>query len=382
MPDNKQASRNPTQQAQKVILAGHSLKDFTGKVVKFENQFSRLIPDSLKRSGTLTAERVIGQLANLYSVNEDIQNCRMASILNSAAMACSVGLEFNNAFGHSAIIPYKQEATWQPMYRGLITLASRAGRVHDVKAKVVMAQDDFEWEEGEERLTHRPASRFENQEFNLLRDWRYVYSRIRWKDAPGMPSFYVLDRHEVERVKAVSSKAQSDKSPWNTHPEEMIQKTPVKRQLKNIDLSSHTSLAAGWDDQAEADNVKQDIVLDWKDYRTAEEMDEPKKGYVPGTDPQPVPPQTQQSQPTPQPQSDPQTQTQQTPPTDGMPKPGGVTNDTAGPFTEDMFSVEEFEWLVAQSRKLGKFRTAGQLAGYIGNYEKTKGELLEEFKDK
>jgi len=381
MADNKQASRNPTQKAQSLALTPLNIKNFTDKVAKFQEQLGRLIPDSIKRAGMLTPERVTGQLANLYSTNEEVRKCSISSVLNSAAMACTVGLEFNTPLGHSAIIPYGGVATWQPMYRGLITLASRSGRVHDVKAKVVLQQDCFEWEEGSEKLVHRPAPRFEN-DFELLRDWRYVYSRIRWKDAPEMPSFYVLDRDEVERVRRISSKTKRDDSPWNTHTEEMIQKTAVKRQLKGVDLTSHLSMAVGLDDQAEAD-VAQSVILNWQDYRTAEDMDEPRKTQGQGVGEGERPkkqdePHQDQDQDQDHSAQDTHAQSEGKQASEG-PRPGGVSNDTPGPFDQEMFSAEEWEWMTDQGKKKGTFKTGGQLAGYIGRYEKTKGELLKEF---
>lgn len=372
MADSKtNPSRNPNQAASRGVLGVASTREFSQKIVRFEDQFNRLIPDAIKKNGILRADRVIGLLVNLYSTNEDIRACRTATILNSAAMAASVGLEFNNALGQSAIIPYKNEATWQPMYRGLITLASRAGRVHDIKAKVVLVQDEFEYQEGsEERIVHIPAARYD-EDFNLERDWRYVYSKIRWKDAPAMPSFLVLDRHEVERVRKSSSRAQSERSPWFTHLEEMIQKTPVKRQLKMVDLTAHTALAAGWDDQAETD-AKQDIVLDWKDYKEAEDLDETKKGYVPGAGEGPrgeAPPQQGAPPPSLWPE-------EQSVPSQSL--PSLTAQSTLGPFAEDMFSPEELDWMLQQAKRLKLAGNRAQLTALLGRYEKTKGDLFAE----
>jgi phage RecT family recombinase len=333
------------------VVAALSTRDFSSKALKFEEQFGRLIPNTIRKTEILTASRVVGLLVNLYASNEDIRKCKPSTILNSAGLACAVGLEFNNALGQSAIIPYKDVASWQPMYRGLITLASRSGRVHDVTAHVVMEQDYFEYRYGiQPELHHKPAFRW-NEGFDLERDWRYAYSLVRFKDGPA--AFLVMDRSEVERVKTTSSRATSEFAPWKVHLEEMIRKTPIKRHLKMLDLTAHANMAVGLDDAAQ-EGEKQDVVLDWKDYST-EDLDEPLKGYTAGAGEKEKPAE----------------------PDDAMPKPGGAVRSTLGPFTEDDFSEEEFDWLLRQFKAYGHGQTKAQLLGFAGTWRETKDALME-----
>jgi recombination protein RecT len=377
---NRNPSQNQTERNRGGVATALSTRDFSAKAVKFEEQFNRLIPTSIRQSQILTGKRIIGLLVNLWTTGpEEIQQCRPSTLLNAAGLACAVGLEFNNSLGQSAIIPWqnhgKYEAQWQPMYRGLITLASRSGRVHDVGAKVVLEQDLFEYELGtNEFLRHKPAPRWDN-DFELLRDWRYVYSMVRFKDGP--PAFHVMDRYDVDRIREQNSKASSNKAPWNTNPEEMIRKTPVKQHLKYLDLTNHTNMAVGADDQAESDQ-KQDVVLDWKDY-SAEDVDNDRKTQVQGVGPGPRGSQASQQPPG---SSDKGNSASG----NGIPANGGdgtlfndntLSNNAVGPFAEDQFTADEMELLLANFKKNGHGTTKAQLVGFMGKWVESKLDLIE-----
>jgi recombination protein RecT len=284
-------------------------------------------------------------------------------------LAASLGLEFNNALGQGYLIPYKGVCTFQPGYRGLITLALRSGRVHDVSAQMVLHQDNFEFEYGtNEFLRHRPARR--GMDVNPEKDWDCAYALVRYKEGPT--SFLVLDRAEIERVRNQSSQSwQHGRSPWQTNFEEMVRKTPTKRHLKYCDLSAHLSQAVGMDDQAEA-GMAQDNIIDWGDYRdlTPGVEHEPKvvRGYTPGAD-------APQQEVNGQAKGD-----------DGPPETlwsdneagSGAADDTLGPFTQDMFSPKEWEAALRNFEAAGLGKTAAQLGAYFGRSTKKKGEALRE----
>jgi phage RecT family recombinase len=357
---NRNASQNPTE---KGVGGSLTIRDFSAKALKFEEQFARLIPTTLKKSQLLTGNRVIGLLINLFAQNEDVRKCRPSTILNAAGIACSVGLEFNNALGHSAIIPYKDAASWQPMVRGLTTLAYRSGKVASLQAEIVLEGDEFDYEYGTRTfLRHKPADRWTGKlmspgDYNtmLLEQWRKAYCVVHFKDG-GSPSFMVMDRAQIEYVREKSSKFKdSNDGPWKNWLESMIRKTPVKAELKYLDLTGEASMATGYDDQAEAD-VDQDQVIDWKDF-SSEDMDNEPKAQTQGT---------------------------------GESKPhGGTANDAGatsekkpnipdsqkGPFQEKDFSAEEYMALFDQFKVSGYGTSAAQFTACITRWTATMGEL-------
>lgn len=389
MNDNRQASRNPTNPAQRAVVGASTVSAFSQKVVKFEEQFKKLIPTTLQRSQILTGQRVVGLLVNLFMTNDDIRECKPSSILNAAGLACTVGLEFNNSLGQSAIIPYNnsknvngqwiktKEAQWQMMYRGGITLAMRSGVVASITSEVVVRQDDFEYEYGTKAfLRHKPAERYEGGvEFH--RDWKSAYCLIAFKD--GHQAFRVMDRQQIEDVRDKASKGfDKDSSPWVKYEEEMVRKTVTKSELKYLDLTGQASMAAGLDDQAEA-GASQDQVIEWKDY-SAEDVDEEKKGYVPGTGEG----QKASTAPAAPPPAAKPTGTNEPPQTLWAQQEAAAAPTAAdyGPFTEDAFSTEDLDWMLAQAKKGKQLNVTNRatLIGYIGRYEGPRQQLIDELR--
>lgn len=400
MADNRRPSQNPNQAA-RTALAQTSTKDFSHKAAKFEEQFNKLIPHQIKRSQILTGERVVGLLVNLWMQNESVRECPASTVINAAALACAVGLEFNNALGQSYIIPYnisrkvggqwtkRKEATWQAGYRGLLTLAQRSEKVEVPYANIVMPEDDFDYELGtNEFLRHKPAAR--DPKANIIRDFTHAYFYMKMRT--GYYSFHVMDREDVLAIRDKSAQAVFDDngnpkpdSPWNKFPIEMIRKTPTKQHLKYADLTSHLAMALGADDQAEA-GVQQDQVIEWKDFSAAD-MDEETKGYVQGAgEPERTQshPQQQQSEAAHgdvQGPGEPQNlwEGEEVAGKSAKPKLPAVSADSMlGPFDDSMFSQQEMDWMLEQAKRKKLAINRGQLCGYIGRWEKTKGELFDE----
>jgi phage RecT family recombinase len=366
--NNRNASQNPNERS---VHGALTIKDFSAKALKFEEQFGRLIPNTLKRNQILTGNRVIGLLINLFAQNEDIRKCRPSTVLNAAGLACAVGLEFNNALGHSAIIPYKDAASWQLMVRGGVALAIRSGKVAKIEAEVVLADDEFDYAYGTKSfLHHKSADRWQGKsmtpaEYNafLLDSWRKAYCCVHLKDGSS-PSFTVMDRAQIEYIREKSSKFKdSSDGPWKNWLESMIRKTPVKMELKVLDLTGESSMAAGFDDQGEAD-APQDQVIDWKDY-SQEDLDHTAKTQTQGTG-----------------ESKPHGGASGTasagdsnPPGDDPEKRASIPDTQKGPFKENEFSPEEYFALLEQFKTSGYGSSLAQFTACITRWQGTLGEL-------
>jgi recombination protein RecT len=254
-------TRNPTQQPTESASMSTALstRQFSETANKFESQFGKLIPDTLKANQIITSKRIVALLVHQWATDEKIRLCKPSSILNAAGIACSVGLEFNNPLGQSAIIPYDnrrqvdgqwktvKEAQWQLMYRGGITLALRSGKVAHVSAEVVTKHDEFDYHYGTNaKLVHIPAKRFGREDFDFEADWWCAYCLIDFKDGSNA-HFRVMDRLQIEEIRDKAAKGtDKDSSPWNRYLEEMIRKTVVKSELKYLDLTPQASWPRDW----------------------------------------------------------------------------------------------------------------------------------------
>ncbi len=398
---NRNPSQNPTERG-KAITTAISTKTFSEKAVKFEEQFNRLIPHAIRRSQLLTGQRVVGLLVNLWMQSESVRECLPSTILNAAALACAVGLEFNNALGQSYIIPYeisrkiggqwikRKEATWQAGYRGLLTLAQRSDKVEVPYAQLVMPDDFFDYEHGtSEFLRNKPAQR--DPHANIADEFTHAYFYVKMRS--GYYSFHVMAREDVLAIRDKSAQSVFDdegnpkpSSPWNKFAGEMIRKTPTKQHLKYLDLTSHLSMATGLDDQAEA-GAAQDVVIDWKDYST-EDVDNDKKpqtqGYGPGESKQTAKQPDGQTARQPNGQQPEQSEPQPAGPLPGMfeeEPPHDDTrsmtaDDTKGPFSNDMFYPEEYESLFEDAKRNGHCQNKAQFGALGGRWNATKGEFV------
>jgi len=180
----------------------------------------------------ISLERFVRVVIGVIGQSKDLLNCTPESVLVSLMRAASMGLEPDGGpLGQGYLVPFGRECQFIPGYRGLIKLARNSGEVADVWAEVVYAADTFEYDLGlEPSLKHR-----RNDDVADAGALKYAYSVARFRD--GEKRFVVLNRREVEKIKAVSKSAKSEYSPWKTWESEMWKKTAVRRLCKLLPLS-------------------------------------------------------------------------------------------------------------------------------------------------
>jgi len=191
-----------------------------------------------KRKGTLkelmpthvNPDRLLRLFQNAITQNKKLLECTDLSIINVVAKCGSFGLEPNTPLGQCHIIPYKEEATFQMGYQGLIELARRAGTtitcgtVHEndtVVAREGLHQDfdityDIKKGRGEVIGVYAIA---ETREGNKI--WKYM-------------SVEDCDEHGKKYSKAYGKKDKFGNftSPWQTNPESMYLKTVIIQVCK------------------------------------------------------------------------------------------------------------------------------------------------------
>jgi len=202
------------------------MKDF---LVSRRQAITRAIPNG----SNLTADAIIQNLLLQVDMDRDKRRlllCRIDTILNCVLIAAKLGFDLGTgdqayliAMAHNTAGPdgkpvfqYWQMVLW-PSYKGLITVARRAGYVVD--SHEVCANDQITINAGtENRIDH-------NIGFGNRGEMVGVYCTI--KDAAAMRVLRIetMDNSDLQKISA-------DTVCWNRFPGEMARKTCVKRGLK------------------------------------------------------------------------------------------------------------------------------------------------------
>jgi recombination protein RecT len=161
----------------------------------------------------------------------ELLNCTPHSIIMSLLEAAQLGLVPNGVMGEAYLIPYKGVCTFQPGYRGLITLARRSGAVRKIMPRSVYRADQFNVEYGlDDRILHRPEL-----DPDRRGDLVHVYAVAKLDDDEHQ--FFVMNMKDVARIRAKSHAA--NKGPWVTDFEAMAWKTVIKQLFKYLPASTH-----------------------------------------------------------------------------------------------------------------------------------------------
>ncbi len=272
---NRGANR-PAQQGGALIISPKDLNTFMTS--QLAGELARVIPLGIG----LDAQMIIGQAVNALRNSPALQSCSLKSIGSSVMYAAQVGLELATPRGHSWLIPYKNECTYQVGYKGLGQLAHRSGKIHLIKTGVIYKADKFVYIEGGGEDGSDLFSYEKNIDAEDRGEWKAAFMRIIYPPGPSgvRPPDYVhlMTRDEIEHVRDTSSRSAYDtskdgwskspeylKGPWKDWADEMRKKTVCKQGLKLLDLAPALSLAIGLDDQA-IGGGRQDRVVEVKDW--------------------------------------------------------------------------------------------------------------------
>lgn len=229
------ASGQPIQRPQNIADLSH----FLGKRMK---QISSVIASNL--TPEKMARIALNELRNSdYLAKIAVQNPE--SFVNAIVQAAHLGLEIGGPLGQAYLVPYKGEIKMQTGYRGLISLARRSGEISSINAEIVFERDKFDLTLGvETKLEHKPYLDGDRGKPKL------VYMVARFKD--GGHHFEWMSIAEVEKIRAGSSAVQSGKrTPWDTHYEEMVRKTVIRRGWKYLPMSIEMQNAQAIEDANE-----------------------------------------------------------------------------------------------------------------------------------
>ncbi len=202
-------------------------------------------------SNVLRVNRTLRHMNNLLKTEYKLREADRASLYSAVFYALSMGLEVLPVFGHCYFIPFAGEVKLIMGYQGLMELVRRSGKVSTITAVAVHEDDHFEALLGTaNRINHEPRNTGEARPLTHTYAVAF-YSPTEWQ-------FVVMERHEIETVKARSKGAKKRDSPWNTDFERMAIKTAIIRLCKQLPKQAELAQALQLDTAFETGHV-QDI---------------------------------------------------------------------------------------------------------------------------
>jgi recombination protein RecT len=184
-------------------------------------------------------EQFIRAVITSATINPDIQACSWHSVWLACMRACRDGLLPDGVEG--AIVPFKSNAQWIPMYQGLLRRFRRSGQFKWVTAGIVRKGEMFEhWiDHHGEHFKHVPGD-------DINAPIERIYALATTKDDGVFVT--VIPIAEANKMRNMSRSTRDD-APWKQWPEEMYRKTALRRLCKM--LPSTRDLIAE-DDEIEA----------------------------------------------------------------------------------------------------------------------------------
>lgn len=205
----------------------------------------------------LNADRLIKVALVSCTKTPKLLECDPLTIVQSVMQAAQLGLEINSVLGSAYLVPFfnnqkkQMEAQLMPGYRGLIDLARRSGAVSNIEARIVYEGDRFDVKYGTDpQIVHVPRLDGERTDDKMVA----VYT-VAWLTGTPRPSFEVMTRDEVEKVRAVSRTKDSADGPWSKWAPDMWRKTAVKKHAKFLPLTTELATAIELDTRAETGEV-------------------------------------------------------------------------------------------------------------------------------
>ena len=250
--DNKAIEKK----SEKVNPVDAKFLEIFGIMQRRQGRFEDLLPP------WMPAERFVAGAKMAVSLQPELLQCTPESLLLALYKAARAGIDVSGGFlGHGALVKYANEATFQPMYRGLVALAVASGTVQDMTPVLVYENDHFVPHEGnDDRIEHVPFVM--RKKTDKRGDVIAAYTRVLLPSgAKVIKGLLYLD--DLMRIEA-SVKARN--SPWNgPHRVEMQKKSTIKNTFKTLGTPSseqaqylHAALQA--DNEADGYDVEGEVV--------------------------------------------------------------------------------------------------------------------------
>ena len=173
-------------------------------------------------------ERFLQNTIAVIGSNDDLLKYNKKNLLACMLKGSYLGLDFANK--ECYIVPYNGKLEFQTSYKGECKFVKKYSirPLKDLKAEVVRVNDEFEYGIKD----NKPYLDFKPLPFNDG-DVVGAFAIAYFED--GGILYEVMNMTEIKKVRNVSRAASSNKSPWQTFPEEMYKKTVLRRLTKQIE---------------------------------------------------------------------------------------------------------------------------------------------------
>lgn len=162
---------------------------------------------------------------SIYKSDERLRQCTPLSFLSALMTSAQLGLEPNTPMGYAYIIPYKNQASFQLGYQGLMNLMYRSPKTSLFYASEVRDTDEYYFEKGTNPQIHH--------RINIKNRGEVIAYYAVYKNTSGMSVFEVMSREEVVEHKKKYSKANYSQA-WASSFDSMAMKTVALKTLKFV----------------------------------------------------------------------------------------------------------------------------------------------------
>lgn len=264
--------------------AGQPKTDIRGRIEKLTPEFQRAMPRGRE------AAQLVRDALTCLRTTRDLDKCGSESILGALMTCAQLGLR-PGVLGQAYVLPFwdrnandgrgGHNATLVVGYQGLVDLALRSGRLDDLIARTVYADDVFDVDYGlDARLIHKPAMFRDGYYENPDQDpaARAYYAVVRYRG--GGSAFWAMSRVQVERHAKRYSKQKTRegalKGPWRDEFDGMAMKTCIRQLAKFMPKSPEfAALLQGI-------QVDEGVRLNYSPDATPEETTRPVEDYIDG----------------------------------------------------------------------------------------------------
>lgn len=220
-------------------------KYFTQENVK--EKFAEVLSDKSPQFMTSVINAIRG--------NTSLQKCEPQSIISSALVAATYDLPIDSNLGFAAIVPYKDKAQFQMMYKGFVQLAIRSGAYENMNVAEVYEDELVEYNPITGVL--ELVTSFTNCKFRKNGETNKIVGYYAWfKLMTGFRKEFFMTVDECNNhAKKYSASYKQDlnkgwkSSKWTTDFDAMAKKTVLKLLLSKWGILSIEMQRAIADDQ-------------------------------------------------------------------------------------------------------------------------------------
>lgn len=156
--------------------------------------------------------------------------CTPQSLVLAVMRGARTGLPVDGGGGLAWIVPYGQEATYVPGYKGMIVLAKAMALVKDMQPVPVYKRDKFSYNPADDQPVQHEVyfpetDRAEDDRGPL----RAVYCKITLPD--GTKRYDVMS---LKDINAIRDKSRAKSGPWASDFDQMALKSVVRRAFKTL----------------------------------------------------------------------------------------------------------------------------------------------------